>query len=684
MLIPLVVGIGLYEWGRGISVWAGGVAISLCLVATAVAGLAYRRTAHFQYRWMFGVSVFWAFVGLGETLAWQHDRQVNVGWPESRMCYRACLLEMPEAKENSVLCKVHVVAAFDSVHTYPIKRDILLYLSKDAENTALHLDDELVFYTKVKSPSNRGNPYEFDYARYLSHQGISGVAYADSACWRVVEGNIQMGLKQWALCCREKVLQRYRDLHFEGDVFAVLSALTVGYKEELSEDVRKAYSQAGVSHVLALSGLHIGILYGLLLGLFRLVMPFRRFAVMKGVILCLVLWAFAFISGLSASVVRSVLMFSLLIVARVLQRQRTGLNAICIAAFFMLLWNPFYLFDVSFQLSFSAVTGIVVGVPWLMSKMPVRNRYLSRFLELTWVSVAAQVATLPLILYYFSGFPLYAILLNIPVLFLTTLILWFALFLLLAGLFPPLQMWLAPALAWFVTLQNQLAAAVQWLPSPVIDFLSFQPVDVLLAYSFLVLLLFWGMGWIRMRWVILELFCALGIIYHVTYYQSSKVRQPQVVFYNTPQPLIHYVDTDGMSYLQGDSLALTNFTQGVVNNYRQARCLEEPRWISVVAGSSLLWTAEEVTCFHGYKVCVVKDGRWRHCIAPAPYPVDCLYLTRGFRGTLNELTALFTPGKVILHPSLGHYRVDRLWHECLEQGVECVLLGKDGALSVNI
>lgn len=684
MLIPLIIGIVLYEWWRGEFVWIGEIAVCLSLATLICAWLIHRYVFRFSVRWMFGVTIFWAFISLGGMLSWLHDKQVSINWPDSRMNYRAFLLEMPEAKKNTVLCKVHLSVVFDSVCTSKVGRDVLVYLPKDSVSMHLGLEDELLFSAYVDSPPNRKNPYEFDYGRYLQRQGIAGVAYVDSGYWSVRKGNVPLGVKQQALCLREKVLQIYRELDFSGDVYAVLSALTVGYKEALSDDVRESYSQAGVSHVLALSGLHIGILYGLVFGLFNLFIPTYRYMPLKGVLLLLMLWAFAFISGLSASVVRSVIMFSFLVIAKIFHRQRVGLNTICIAAFFMLLWNPSYLFDVSFQLSFCAVTGIVIGVPWLQQFVIISNSFLARLCELTFVSIAAQIATFPLVLYYFSSIPLYALLLNIPVLFLTTLILWLTLLLLLMGFAPSIQHLLASVVSALVNFQNELASLVQQIPFSVIDSVPFLQADVFFSYILMGILLLIAMGWIKLRWIILETWFIALLFFHIIVYKSTKVVHPRVVYYNMSYPLIHYVDINGVSYLQGDSVKMSNYALREVEKYREMHHLDVPQWLSSDINSHAIWRMECITNFYGYRVCVINSDEWLHCVAPLPYTVDCLYLTRGFKGTLRKLTTLFAPKQVILHQSLGTYHTKRLCKECVELGIEYVLLQKEGALSVNI
>ena len=173
--------------------------------------------------------------------------------------------------------------------------------------------DELLVSTRLAPPANNGNPDEFDYARYLRRKGYSGTAYVADGHWRKTGHDASRTVSQVALDYRAKVVGLYRSLGFETDELAVLAALTVGDKEELSDDIVETYSVSGASHVLALSGLHIGFLYALLLFVLRpLWRRWRRLKPLLLLLLVLFLVSFAFFTGLSSSVVRSVVMFSLL------------------------------------------------------------------------------------------------------------------------------------------------------------------------------------------------------------------------------------------------------------------------------------------------------------------------------------------------------------------------------------
>lgn len=272
-------------------------------------------------------------------------------------------------KKNSILFRVALrgeVLKDTFLYNFS-EKTFLFYFPKDSAAYSLKRGDELLVCTRLSPPANNGNPDEFDYARYLLRKGISGTAYVRAGHWCAIGCDSTLTFRQQALECRSRLVALYRDMGFRGDELAVLSALTIGDKEELSESIVETYSVAGASHVLALSGLHIGFISALLLFVlsplwirWRFLKPFLFLSVI------LLLWGFAFLTGLSSSVVRAVVMCSFGLLSMLIPAcRKLTLNTLGVTAFLMLLFNPVWLFDVGFQLSFSAVAAIVLLQPGL-------------------------------------------------------------------------------------------------------------------------------------------------------------------------------------------------------------------------------------------------------------------------------------------------------------------------------
>lgn len=280
---------------------------------------------------------------------------------------------------------------------------------------------------------------------------------------------------------RERLLSRYRSLQIDddGDDYAVLAAMTLGSKTALTADLRDTYSVTGASHVLALSGLHLGIIYLLLT---RLLFIRRRW--LEPLIVVPALWAFAFLTGLSPSVVRAATMISIYAVFACRGKRRPSLNVLCFTAIVMLTVDPQSLFDVGFQLSFAAVFSIALFMP-LLDRLPIAYRLqgscIGRWLwSLVAVSLTAQAGVAPLIAYYFGRLPTYFLLTNIVVLPAATLILYGGLLTLLIP-WPPI----GQATLWIVGVMNDALTFLSHLPMASIDGLHPSVVQTILLYLLL-------------------------------------------------------------------------------------------------------------------------------------------------------------------------------------------------------
>lgn len=193
--------------------------------------------------------------------------------------------------------------------------------------------DELLVYTCLKPPMSNVNPAGFDYGRYLVRNGISGNAFVASSQWKLTEHATHRSLLQWATDSRERLINSFHRLGFSGDNYAVLSALTVGYMNDLTTDIKDVYSVTGVSHILSLSGLHIGMLYALLV--FLLAPLWRKWSPLKPWLYCFilaVLWIFAFFTGALPPVIRSVVMISVYAISNLLSRRGAVLNTLAATA----------------------------------------------------------------------------------------------------------------------------------------------------------------------------------------------------------------------------------------------------------------------------------------------------------------------------------------------------------------
>ena len=385
----------------------------------------------------------------------QHDR---VTWPEGFVSYEAVVVSETAVKPKTVAADI--VIAGDG-------RKVKCYIAKTDESLRLTVGDRL----QLRSRIDRNDDWQrgaFDYRRYLEIHGFAGRTFVRADDWQQIPRSWQglsvfQRLKLHFLCHRHALLEHYRKMGADGETYAVVAAMTLGDKSAMTSDLREVYAISGASHVLALSGLHLGIIYMM----FSLLIVRRQARIVIQILAVIGIWAFALLVGIPTSVVRSAVMISTYALLSLLGRRRASLNALALAALIILMVNPYSLYDIGFQLSFAAVLAIVTIQPLL--ERFVSREWLFGHPVLRWgwglatVSVAAQLGVAPLIAYYFGRFSTWFLLTNFIVIPATTAILWLAIG---ALLLPALGGVLLHVVGW---LNAALTFMVTWLPHPSID-----------------------------------------------------------------------------------------------------------------------------------------------------------------------------------------------------------------------
>ena len=455
-----------------------------------LAGLVWLiRTRRYHERWLFGLGAACFMFLVGVTLTEYAWKKVRFEWSSSSQVYQGIVMESILEKQRACQCRVRVA-----------DKDVLLYVAKDSLSSSLKIGEVISFYTTIESQEDSEKYDRFDYAEYLYHKGISGTAYVPSQAWEKVEVSPVRTWKQEALLFRERILEKYRSWGIGEQELPVLAALTLGYKGDLDKETRTAYSASGISHVLALSGLHIGVVWYLLNGLVGIFLR-KRLEWLRWLFVTIVLWGFAFVVGLEASVVRAVIMCMLIEMGRLAGVRSMSVNTLAVTAWFMLLYQPFYLFDVGFQLSFMAVLAILLFYPLIYRGVKVKNRIARVLWGTIAVSVSAQVGTLPLVMYYFSNVSICFLLPNLVAAILLPLIIYVSVLLFLVAPIPALQVWIVKLLNGLVLALNGVA---EWFGGLPFSTFSIQNLNLMEVGVFYVTLAF---GWMygktrRRKWII--------------------------------------------------------------------------------------------------------------------------------------------------------------------------------------
>ena len=377
----------------------------------------------------------------------------------------------------------------------PASGKILLYFDNKTIEKPKYGD---VFFVKgnpqeIASPKN---PEEFDYKNYMLRQNIGYQQYLRSENLEKVGNEPPDILINFALQTNahaDSILTTF----VEGkNQYGVANAMILGQRDDLSNDLMQAYSAAGAIHVLSVSGLHVGVIYAVLLWMFGFMKRKGKYGKTSFFILIFsVLWFYAFVTGLSSPVLRSSVMFLIFLIAETFNKNKDGYNTTALSAFVLLLYNPNFLFNVGFQLSYLAVFGMIYFQPKLNPLFPIdkKKSWLHWLGDRTWkvttVAVAAQIATFPITVYYFHQFPNYFIFANPIVILLSSLVLMYGLFyvilssILLYFDFTIITHYLGQGLKYTILWLNETVLFFEHLPFSITKFLWISTYEMWLLYG---------------------------------------------------------------------------------------------------------------------------------------------------------------------------------------------------------
>ena len=449
--------------------------------------------------------------------------------------------------------------------------------------------------------------------------------------------------------------------HLGSKEAAIAAAMSLGDKRSLDAAQRQSFSATGVSHVLALSGLHLGILFSLYSLLFVNRLPSRRGRVFASLVGVALLWGFALLVGFPLSLVRATVMFTLWQLSVVLYGERSSLNNLALAALLILLFSPASLFDIGFQLSFTSVFFILLLTPHIPRPRWLRR---SRLLPLVYgwltVSIVAQIGTGPLVAYYFHTIPLVGLLGNLLAIPLAYVILGLAL---VFFLIPGFQGLTATLLGWCIRF---LTGAVGWMAAWPYSHIKAYPhwAEVMVCYVLLLALLVYLIH--RPPRVLYVIAGCLVLWAGIAGWQESEHRrQPRLMVYDSyAAPMVHLLRGKGAGrLLTTDSAKVASQVRFLDEGYWQPYGIQRPRMEVLAKTASCL-----VVDVAGQRMAWVQ-GRLPAVVPASPESVSALLLSRGAVQPLREVGAFFRAEVIVLDGSLSLARREGYLEEAASLGI---------------
>lgn len=599
VLLPLIAGI-LCGWYFSLHWQVGLIAAIIAFPVFLYLQFSSDRS-RFYNSWLAGLSFNIIFISLGIALVWLQQKPHQPNWAghfyKEGDVVQLRLLEPLSEREKTYKALAEINVVYHNRNGKRVTGRAIIYFRKDSIIPALHYGDVILVRGNLQEIKNAGNPGGFDYKRYALFNGITHQLFVKSNEYKKLPQQQTSLFWKKMYDARGYILKTIRK-YVKGEMeTSIAEALLIGYRDDLDRDLVQAYSNTGVVHIIAVSGMHLGLIYGLLMFLFKKLNRNRRMKITRALLVIVLLWLFSLLTGASASVLRAVLMFTAIVGAEVLDRKGNIYNSMAASSVALLLFNPFLLWDVGFQLSYAAVLSIVLFMKPIYHWFSFQNKLLDWFWKLNALTLSAQILTLPLCMYHFHQAPTLFLITNLVAVPLSSLGLYALILLMIispVNIFANATGWLITKMLW---LMNQFILWVDHFTFAVVDGIQHSPIQTILLYLIIATA---GV------WLIQKKKSALRLaLFFVTvcfavqfYYQFSTAKQRKLVVYNLSQHTAIDFMLGDQYYFVGDSILLKD---GFLRNFHLKpsriahRTYHQP---NINPATNKTWTVHNKTIVH--------------------------------------------------------------------------------------
>jgi competence protein ComEC len=643
--------------------------------------LFYEQRVPWPRRWIFGLLLNLTMAGFGVLIGTAADQRKSPDhFAQQITDHNLVMGEISRLQlrgnKMRAFIKVKRIGP-DTTQLFPARGQLLVYLPDTHGYHAMASGDQLVLKGKIIPTTPALNPKAFDYARYLHYKNIHYQCFVYTGQWtRIPRKGAFAYLPEQARRYGIQVLRHYLPNPPE---FGVATALLLGYRDETPEEIKHAYSATGATHVLAVSGLHVGIVQLVLSFLLRFLKSnnaLRIFLTISGV------WAFTLITGGAGSTMRAATMFSFMTIGKGLNRYANTYNTLAASAFVLLCYQPGLLHDMGFQLSYLAVVGIVYFHPKIHRSLTFRHKITAYVWELTALSIAATLTTIPISLFYFHQFPVWfwlSSLIAVPMagLILSSGLLLFA----LHSTLPAAASWLGYALSGMIWLMNKAVLLIEQIPNSLITGIWISPLSTLLMYLVLLTLAL-AITLQNTRWLLVAGMLCLCINISRAMEDWQHIRRREIVIYHArKESILDIIDAKAVYTLS--SSARNPFIQDNYHGFCRVKPFGEWLFGDTIPLHKHWYFSDGILHVFHTKLAIVQQIRESRDTSAH---TDYLLIRGNPRGTLRALTQGWTiaSGMVILDGSNHPRNISRWLAEAQALGLQCHDTSTKGAWILNI
>jgi len=492
LIIPFVLGIGLaLSYARfadtGLLII---IAFALSVVFITL-NIAYKKLNVYKIRWVGGVLIRLILFLFGWIIvAGYSELNRTDHFSKTKSQYIIVKINNEPVLKNGLLrFTATVEEGVNNKIKTPTSGTLLITL-KDSTARDLYYGDELLIPAKYATVEPPYNPAEFNYKQYLANKNIYYQQFLFQGQYRVLAHDAGSPVIAYSLRLRQHLVEKLKANMHDPAAVAVASTIILGYRADLSSDVLQAYQNTGTVYVLTVSGAQVAVIYFMLSFSLGFLNRYKYGKVLRAVIIIGFIWYYALLTGLSPAVCRAVVVISMVVVGRTFNRYINSLNILAISAFALLLYDPYYITEVGFQLAYLAVAGLIIFRPVVYKWLKFKNKIADRIWSVCSVSIAAQVVTFPLSAYYFHQFPVYFLVSNLLAVLPVTIIMYTGIIYLLLPQIPIISRCLGYILEQTILLMNKMLVVIERLPLVSINKIWITGMECLLLYAIIIALFY--------------------------------------------------------------------------------------------------------------------------------------------------------------------------------------------------
>jgi competence protein ComEC len=615
---------------------------------------------------------------VGAMLVWLNDARHSKNWlghTYTDSNYVVVTIEEPLVEKTNSYKALATMQGFYSENNFKkAKGNIILYFKKDSSIGQLQYGTQIILSKPLQEIKNAGNPGSFDYKRYSLFQGITHQVNLSSRDYELLSTENKNPFRQFIFDCRSWVVSTLQKFIRGEKERGLAEALLIGYKDDLDKNLVQSYTNTGVVHIIAISGMHLALIYWLLLLITK---PLRR-KQLKWIRITLILstlWLFTLLAGAQASVVRSAVMFTCIALGEALSKRTSIYNTLALSAFILLVYNPFWLWDVGFQLSYAAVVSIVTFYRPVYNWFYFPNKSLDFIWKTMAISIAAQILTTPISLYHFHQFPVLFLLTNLVAVPISSAVLLVEIAICVFAWSVPVAKIIGvitKALIWFM---NSYIERIETISFSLWNGFSINIFQTTLLLIAAVALCFWLMD--KRKWMLWLGLSSLVLV--ITLRSASFLdayNQKKLIVYNVPKySAIDLIAGRTYSFIGDSTLLFDDF----IRNFH----IQPSRILHRIEQNQNL-----PTCCKEFNFCdkriVIIDSTEYFTPKESKETIDVLVLSHNPKLYISNLLKIFSIRQVVIDGSVPQWKA-KLWkRDCDSLKIHCFDVSEKGAFVMNL